>query len=205
MEPEVVAAIIAATAVFISAVISFVTAILVSILGYIFTQKKTREEQRLALERLINEQSLMLERFKDEQVETFRMGYYQKQLTAYEKFWSMLGVASYYSTNEDTLIIERDAGVYLNCDLVQRFFTSFRDFFYSEFGLYLSKELREAVFEVRDFMQELMDDSEGTAGGAIKISNTKAKSVSKGFDWIRKRARADIGLYDIQSPIEKRI
>ena len=184
MEAEVVVAIIAATAVFLSALISFVTAILVAILGYIFTKTKTREEQRLALERMINEQSLMLERFKDEQAETFRMGYYQKQLTAYEKFWSTLGVASYYSTSEDTLVIKREDGVYLNCDLVQGFFTSFREFFYSEFGLYLSKDLREAVFEVRDFMQELIDDSEGPAGGAIKISNTNAKRVSNGFDWI---------------------
>jgi hypothetical protein len=203
METEIVAAIVAAVAVFISAVISFVTAILVTFLGYIFTQIKTKEEQRLALERLKNEQSLMFERFKDEQVEKFRMGYYQKQLVAYEKFWSMLGIASYYSTTKDTIIIKREDGVYLNCNLVQSFFTDFRDFFYSEFGLYISKDLRESVFKVRDFIQELINNSKSSADDAIKISNTKAKKVTNGFDWIRGRARADIGLYDIHSPMEK--
>lgn len=165
-------------------------------------EERLRKEHQMELARLEKEQQLALERFKGEQLEQFRMENNRKQLEAYQKLWALLQPLSDYAES-GTQVIRREAGqVLLNWPLVDQFFIAFRDFFYSEQGIFLSKAARTAIFEVRTFILKARENGESQPDGWVKISNNQAKDIEQGLDWIRKTIRRDAGLEDPHLPTE---
>lgn len=165
-------------------------------------ETRLRTEHQMELARLEKEQQLALERFKGEQLEQFRMGYHQKELEAYQKLWALLLPLSDFADPGKQIIQREDGKVLLNGHLADQFFRSFRDFFYSEQGIFLSKDLRTAIFKVRTFILKARDEGQSQADGWIEISNNKAKDIEQGLDWVRKTIRRDAGLEDAHLPTE---
>ena len=137
--------------------------------------------------------------------EKLRALIFTKQLEAYQKLWTVLRHASYFSPNDADVIIARtQEGVFLNLNVVNTMFAELRTFFYSELGIYISKGLRQKIFEVRDFVLKVIEDAtEPAQNTQLKIYNRKAKSIESGFDWIRKYIRKDIGLEDLIFPVDE--
>jgi len=143
---------------------------------------------------------LTLRQLRRQQLEMTRGFVHQRTLEAYEKLWASLSPASMYDPDEKGIIIRKKDGMYLNRLAVYQFFSSLNSLFYSEHGLYLSKRMRTAIFTFRDFVQHLIEDVGSDEGEIIKISNSKAKRVEKGLDWLRRNARKEIGLSDVHFP-----
>jgi hypothetical protein len=198
MEPEIIAA-------WITAVIALLAAVFGAVISYISAlrrqeseirslQARLEKEHALEIIRLEKERQLEFELFKNEQLEQIRIGYHQKMLEAYQKLWTLMAPLSYYTEPGQGVIIRDETGVYLNCPVIDKFFFSFRDFFYSEYGIFLSKDFRAKIFEVRDFIIEVEKGNEKHHNGWVPISNTKAKQIENGLDWIRKNIRRGAGL-----------
>jgi hypothetical protein len=199
-----------------AALIAAVSALLVAILGSVISyvsalrrqeteirslEARLEKENAMEMARLEKEQQLKFDLFKKEQIENIRIGYYQNTLEAYKKVWALMPPLAYYTEPGQEVIIRNETGVYLNSAVVQQFFLSFRDFFYSESGIFLSKEFREKIFEVRDFIKEVETSGEKQPDGWVKISNNKAKQIENGLDWIRKNIRRGAGLENDQKNI----
>lgn len=146
---------------------------------------------------------LAIRRFRREQLNLLRTEIDKKTLAAYQKFWACLLPSSYFHPDDRSLIVRREGQAYLNQPVFEEIFAGIRDFTYSENGIFLSREMRKAIFEVRDFIEEEIVAKSEKQSGLIKISNTKAKKVEVGFDWIRKNARRDVGLEDARFPSDK--
>ena len=140
------------------------------------------------------EQHIQFELFRKEQLEQICIGYYQKTLEAYQKTWALLAPLAYYTEPGQEVIIRSDDGVFLNSPVVKNFFLSFRDFFYSELGIFLNKDFRSKIFEVRDFIAEVEIEAEEIPNGLVRISNSKAKRIENGLDWLRKNICRGAGL-----------
>jgi hypothetical protein len=146
---------------------------------------------------------LALRQFRREQLNLLQAEVEKKTLSAYQKFWTCLLPASYFLPDDRSLVVRREGQAYLNQPVFEELFAGIRDFTYSENGIFLSREMRKAIFEVRDFIEEEIVAKSEKQSGLIKISNTKAKKIENGFDWIRKNARRDVGLEDARFPSDK--
>lgn len=214
MDPEIYTAWISAI---IALVVSFISAIVAlggNLINYILSRRnqerelgaletRLRTEHKMELERIEKEQQLTLERFKGEQLEQFRMGYNQKQSEAYQKVWALLRPLSDYEEAGKQVIRRGDGQAFLNWPLVDQFFNDFRDFFYSEQGIFLSKDARTAIFTARTFIIKAHEKGEPQPDGWDKISNNQAKDIEQALDWVRKTIRRDAGLEDWHLPAEK--
>lgn len=203
MNPDIAAALIGAGAAIIGTLVSYISLRQKQRIENRALYSKLEQEHQLLKERLEKEQQLQFERFKKEQIETFRMDYYKNQLEAYQELWAILAPISHYSPGEDTILIKKANAQYLNCKILEEFFLEFRNFFYSQKGIFLSKELRQAIFEVRDFVVDIQKTNTVSSNGLIKISNNKAKRIENGMDWIRKNIRRDVGLEDSRLPTDQ--
>jgi hypothetical protein len=143
---------------------------------------------------------LIVARYRKEGLSDLRSKVDEKILSAYQKLWVVMSPLAYYDLQGETLIKRNADGVFLNRQIVEQFFTDFRTFFYSEDGMLISRPMREKVFEVREFALGVMAEHPDDPGPYIKISNTKAKKIENGFDWLRKNIRRDVGLLDTQFP-----
>ncbi len=63
--------------------------------------------------------------------------------------------------------------------------------------------MREKVFEVREFIFNVIAEQQDADGPYIQISNTKAKKIENAFDWLRKNIRREVGLLDTQFPADE--
>jgi hypothetical protein len=145
---------------------------------------------------------LTLRQLRRQQLETIRGFVHQRTLEAYEKLWVSLSPASMYDPYGKGIVIRKKDGIFLNRSAVIEFFTSLNTLFYSEHGLYLSKQMRTVIFTFRDFMLNLLEEIGSDEDEFIKISNSKAKKVEKGLDWLRRNARKEIGFSDVHFPTQ---
>ena len=144
---------------------------------------------------------LVLRRLRREKLETLRTSYYEKQIRSYQKFWSLLSPTSRYWNFEDSLIVKKNDRNGLQIDSVDKFFISFRSFFYSEDGLFLSRSLRKEVFELRKSLSNLIErEKDRIEDGFLPVSYKQRKSIRNSFHQIREIVRADIGLHDVRLP-----
>ena len=146
---------------------------------------------------------LIVARYRKEGFSDLRGKLDEKILNAYQKFWVVMSPLAYYDPQGETLIKRNEGSVFLNRQIVERFFTDFRTFFYSEDGLLLSRSMREKVFEVREFIFNVIAEQQEADGPYIQISNTKAKKIENAFDWLRKNIRREVGLLDTQFPADE--
>lgn len=153
-----------------------------------------------AREKIANEHNNMLETMRKEIVFNLRASMYEQQIEAHKKIWTALRLASYHAPDENSIIVRHDDGVYLNAPVAREIFARFQEIFYSESGIFIAKNTRNAIFKVREFVFDLLAEAGENENGLVKISNTKAKKVEDGFDWVRKNIRRDIGLEDLALP-----
>lgn len=173
--PAVSATIITALVTLISGIISA----LVALIGHYWTLKRVREE--------------MLTKFKG--------GLYDKQITAYQKFWDMLEPLSNYDVGHDPILLTGNDKFHFNAVSARNFFVSYRSFFYSEHGIFLSKRLRDEVIGFRSFSEEIIAENPNS-GDVFPISNSKGRKIRHFIDGIHTLARTDIGLSDPSVPTE---
>lgn len=140
-------------------------------------------------------------RISKEKLEDFRLSHYSRTLEAYLKFWPIF---RYLSTKEggNKSIFKKssDNRWVLISKNVETFITELYDFFYSEHGIFLSKEMRKRIFTIRD---ELREQLSKTNDHEIGISNAKQDKLESARNKAIIQARNDIGLRDTIIPIEK--
>jgi hypothetical protein len=198
MDPEIVAAWIAAVAALLvaifGAIISYISAVRRQEKEIASLEARLEKEHAMELARLEKGQQLQFDLFKKEQMEQIRIGYHQKMLEAYQKLWALMAPLAYYTEPGQEVIIRDGTGVYLNSPVMHKFFLSFRYFLYSELGIFLGRDFRIKIFEVRKFILEVEKEGEKLPNGCVAISNSKAKRIENGLDWIRKNIRRGAGL-----------
>ncbi len=161
----------------LSGIIALVSALVVAAVGHILTLTRVRKEVGVKI----------------------KAGLYEKQITAYQKFWDLLEPLSYYDVGHDPILFSKDDKFHLNAASARSFFISFRTFFYSEHGIFLSRRLRQEIFELRRILEEIIAENPN-AGDVFPISNSNAKKIRHLFDGIHTIARRDIGLIDPKLP-----
>ncbi len=158
--------------------IALFTSLIVSLIAYLYTLKKIRHEKK----------------------ETFNLNHYERQVEAYLEFWSLLKPFTDFDYFDDTIIKKKEGKKYLNVTNSMSFFKGFRDFFYSKQGIYLSRELRDPIFELRKFIEEKSNDPKE---GMVELTNNEYKIIYRYMVRIRIIARTDIGVRDISIPTEE--
>ena len=138
---------------------------------------------------------LLVSRLRAEAAGRTRADLAQKQLAAYQKFWSLLGPTSSYAT--EGCVLQRDGDeVYLASPAAEQFCRTVTAFFFSEHGLFLSRPLRDVLFGTRDLLLDLLSQNPGK--DAVRLSNTKLKKIERGFRFLYLHVRDDLGLRDPQ-------
>jgi len=138
-----------------------------------------------------------ISKIRREKVELFKIEHIKNMIFSYRKLWSILKPLSRIHYENTSIIIKENDEYFVVRDHVIKFYQRFSDFFFSDEGLYLSRNLRQELFAVRD---KLFDTLEKEDGKMIKISSTKARKLYDQFDWILTIIRNDIGIRDILIP-----
>jgi len=141
---------------------------------------------------------LLLGRIRREAMEPFRSEFYQKQLMAYQKMWSLLGPTSRYPS-DNTVIIRKNRQQYLSVVNARKFSNDIREFFFSEYGIFLSKEMRKSIFEMLDDLAEHKYRG-GSEDNLVPLTKEQASSIQVCFANIHVTARRDLALSDIAFP-----
>lgn len=147
---------------------------------------------------------IALDRLRKEAAQKHRSSLFQRQVTAYMKFWGLLGPTS-IRLPEGTIISKDVGGARLNVAAYQKFRQDLLTFFHSEYGIFLSRDVRHAMFDGFDFIEELIasQSQAGAETASIAIPNTQAKKVENAFRWLRERARRDLDLQDLSFDLDE--
>ncbi|HKJ39842.1 MAG TPA: hypothetical protein VJ972_13775 [Anaerolineales bacterium] len=129
----------------------------------------------------------------------YQMELINRQIAACETLWSVLSVASRSKGNNHVLcknngkfLLNIEKGIELHDNVVNTV--------NSQHGLYFSRELRQSVFDLRDFIEneinfDLKDEY-------IPVSNTKANKLDGYVQNIRVAIRKELRLEDINAAKE---
>lgn len=139
----------------------------------------------------------VLHRLRKEAKQRIREDYFQKQLTAYMKLWSLLGSTSKYATKK-TIISKNETGSYLDIENACSFCQAITDFFFSEDGIFLTRDMRKAVFTARNVLEDYINMASQEEKKCIQISSSKADSIQSKFSRIYNQARYDIAVQDLK-------
>ncbi|WP_158837680.1 hypothetical protein [Polaribacter sp. L3A8] len=162
----------------ITGIIALTTSITVSIIAYLYALKKIKHEKR----------------------EAFKLNHYERQVEAYLQFWCLLRPFTNFDYFNDTIIKEIEKKSFLNVKNSMTFYKDIRDFFYSKYGIFLSRKLKNPLFQLRTF---ILHKSKFTEENLIELSNEDLKTIKNYMREIRIIARNDIGVRDISLPIDE--
>ncbi|MGY6647691.1 type VI-B CRISPR accessory protein Csx28 [Wenyingzhuangia sp. IMCC45574] len=151
------------------ALLSAITSILISGIGWFFGFKKIRKEK----------------------IEEFKKEHYSRLIDSHTEFWKLFRFLS--TKYGEVSIVKKgaDGNWILIVANVRIFLQEFNDFFYSEKGIYLNKELRTSVFKIRD---NLLIKTKGIQEGEIPVSNNEFKKFKELRDQTVVLTRECIGL-----------
>lgn len=125
----------------------------------------------------------------------------QYALEAYRKFAALLKPISEHASPESKIVIKKDGQAYINAPVARKFYEDIRDFVYSEYGIYLSQNLRQRVIpESRDYILKLIDNSTPDDDGWVPIGNNKAKKAQNALNWIRHTVLKESGTSNLETP-----
>jgi hypothetical protein len=128
------------------------------------------------------------------------VGYFEKQLAAYQKLWSRLGPTSYDTAAGGLLVVQEGDRYFLDVGNARRFFAGFRTFFYSEHGIFLSRELRKLLFGIRDLVEETIAAAPDPAAARVPLSRKARRRLQWEFDRVRVLVRQDLGMSEVGLP-----
>ena len=159
------------------ALITAISSFIVSVLSITFNFLKTEKEKK----------------------EEFKKEHYIRIINSYLKFWTLFRFLSINEESKHAIIQRSNKNEWVivksNFD---RFIEELYTFFYSENGLFLSREVRKLIFGIRNDIREVITESEETI-----ISNSVYKKIKSQRDKAIIQTRADIGLRDISIPVKK--
>ncbi len=127
-----------------------------------------------------------------------------KQIAACESLWAILDSGS-LSLGENRVVYRLGDRFHLNPKSAAHFHDSINKIFLSSSGLYFSRQLRDAIFELRDFIEKdfLITQKEITSN--IEISTTKVKYFDGLVANLRNCIRKEIGVEDLKAGSENPI
>ena len=141
-------------------------------------------------------QYLLKRRFRRELFEKYYGKLYEEKLAAYREFWGVLEAVSPYTPEGDGVFRQAEGKNYLHRERARRFFLDLRTFFYSRDGIFLSQDLRITIYRTRQLVEQELSAGDGEAQEVV-LSNTRMKRIVRGFNYMRSRARSDVGLEDL--------
>lgn len=119
----------------------------------------------------------------------YRMEIINKQMLACETLWSALSIASKYNGNEGLIEISKKGAVLRKKNIVE-LLRKIANALNSHHGLYYSKEVRNSVFALRDFIEgEININGKDTL---ILLSNTKANKLDGYIQNVRIALRREL-------------
>lgn len=145
----------------------------------------------------------ILQRLRSEKLEALKSSYYEKQLASYQKFWSLLGPTSKYWSEDISIIVKKDDTWFLSIVNADKFFSEIRDFFYSEQGLFLSRDLRKKTFSLRKYVKNLLEQAGNEGQEFLQVNNKNRSEIQQCFHKIRIAVRSDLGLHDAVLPVSE--
>jgi hypothetical protein len=142
---------------------------------------------------------LMFRRLRRQFAERYRTVYFEKQLASYQKLWSLLKPTSLYP-GEDAIIFETDPDPQFDPANAKAFCRAITDFFFSEQGIFLSKDVRKALFDLRGALEEI--GKTGSSGRRFTISRNQVQLVRDSAAQLITVMRNNLGLRNLKFKIE---
>lgn len=151
------------------AIISAITSLIISSVGWFFGYKKIRKEK----------------------VEEFKKEHYSRLIASHTEFWKLFRFLS--TKYNEVSIVKKDAdgNWIIVVSNVELFIKELNDFFYSEKGIYLNKELRTSIFKIRDILLIKITNHQENE---IPVSNNEFKKFKEKRDQAVVLTRECIGL-----------
>jgi hypothetical protein len=137
---------------------------------------------------------LVFRKLRREFAEHYRALYFEKQLSAYQKLWTLIRPGSDFP--QDSSILSGGSNNCLfNPGNAQMFCDSINDFFYSEMGLFLSKNTRKNIFILRGYLSGILKNiKKDKKRGFIPIDKDDAVHIRKSFGGLIVSIRKDVFL-----------
>jgi len=139
-------------------------------------------------------------KLKSELIAQHRSLLIDKQIEACEELWQTLKPFS-FTNGDGRILLDPYEDPKIAMDTAQGIVEKMMNIFYSKAGLYFSKNLRNAFFELRDFMnEEIVTLSQGVS--EVIISKSKVKAFRHKVSKLRVAIRAEIGVEDLSTAKE---
>lgn len=138
-------------------------------------------------------------KIQKERIEDFKSKHYDKIIDSYLIFWNLQKFLSIEICEEYSIFVKNENNTWnISKKNFLVFSTELIKFFYSQHGIYLSRQLRKLVFEFKRELEILTKESDYP-----EISNNKFKSLKYKVHSIIVQIRCDIGLRDTYIPTKK--
>jgi hypothetical protein len=126
----------------------------------------------------------------------YRMELISKQMAACEALWRVLEPGS-RSHGQVRVIVNKNDKHYASVEVAEKLYGELTQVFNSPSGLYFSRQLRESLFELRDFIGDEFLKKAESGNTELEISNNKAKSFHGRLATLRIALRKEIGTEDL--------
>jgi hypothetical protein len=158
----------------LAALVGFLTAVFTSILASWIGYRKLRAEY----------------------LGKYRFDLMKKQIDACEALWDALKPTS-KSIGENRVILHRSGKTFVKINVAENLYKTINDVFNSPFGLYYSRQLRESLFKLRNFLEdEFITQANGNT--ELQISNTRARKFDSRVQNLRISIRKELELDDLR-------
>jgi hypothetical protein len=139
---------------------------------------------------------LMLKQLGQQKAQDNRGIFLEKHIEACTKFWSLLGPTSKY-IGENRMLKENGDVTYLDVKVTRQFCQDITLFFFSEHGIFMSREFRKALFDTRTFLDKLLSEAQAPPLDLLPLSRTKADKIEDCFRWLRETVRSEVVVKDL--------
>jgi hypothetical protein len=135
-------------------------------------------------------------RLRAELMGKYRLELIGKQTTACESLWSVLESGS-RSIGENRVVVYTEGKPHVVIPVAKDLYAALTKVFNSPSGLYFSRQLRQAIFDLRDFIGDEFIPKNQDGQSELEVSNNKAKSFHGRIANLRIALRKEIGTEDL--------
>ncbi|GIQ60890.1 hypothetical protein Flavo103_40260 [Flavobacterium collinsii] len=144
-------------------------------------------------------QYILRKNFNDNLKENYRKKYFESQFEAYLNFWSTLRPLSQYYSKKTILEIKDDK-IFLNKERSLFYIEDMTDFFFSQYGIFLTRRTRNLIFDFRRDLLKQINLYKGNEN-LIALTFEQKKELRKHCQKILETTRMDIGLLNLKFDI----
>lgn len=141
-------------------------------------------------------QYIVRKNFSDSVKDTYRKKYFDRRFECYLKFWSLLRPLSRHY-DDKTIIKYQNTSFLLNVPMTNRFIDSINDFFFSELGIFLSRDIRRELFTLRDLLVKHLAKVEQDTK-LIKLTHEESKEIKRYRSKLINLVRGDVGIFNVK-------